>query len=142
MASDPTLGKLMTPGEVSALFRVGPATVSRWAKTGKLESIRTPGGHRRFKEAQVLALLDGDPPPQPDPLDAAAGSLWPAGHPAAAVRNRLQSAGIATVRELTALGAYDLEDIGLRPPQVDEIRLVLHRKGLALHGEIADTEAA
>ena len=130
--------KLMTPGEVSALFRVNPVTVSRWAKAGKLEAIRTPGGHRRFREADVRALLAGDPPPQPDPLDAAAGSLWPAG----AVRNRIQAAGIATVRDLTAHSARELADIGLRPEQVDEVRLALYKKGLALYGEIADTAAA
>ena len=131
--------KLMTPGEVSALFRVSPVTVSRWAKAGKLEAIRTPGGHRRFREADIRALLaDCPPPPQPDPLDAAAGSLWPAG----AVRNRIQAAGIATVRDLTALAARDLADIGLRPGQVDEVRLALHKRGLALYGEIADTAAA
>jgi excisionase family DNA binding protein len=38
---------LLTPAEVAALFRVDPKTVTRWAKAGKLTSIRTLGGHRR-----------------------------------------------------------------------------------------------
>lgn len=38
---------LLTPAEVAALFRVDPKTVTRWAKAGKLSSIRTLGGHRR-----------------------------------------------------------------------------------------------
>ena len=46
-------GKLLTPGEVAALFRVDPKTVTRWAKTGKLSSIRTLGGHRRFPQTEV-----------------------------------------------------------------------------------------
>lgn len=50
---------LLTPAEVASLFRVDPKTVTRWAKARKLDTIRTLGGHRRFKESQVLALLDG-----------------------------------------------------------------------------------
>lgn len=48
---------LLTPAEVATLFRVDPKTVTRWAKAGKLTSIRTLGGHRRFKESEVKALL-------------------------------------------------------------------------------------
>ena len=48
---------LLTPAEVVALFRVDPKTVTRWAKAGKLTSIRTLGGHRRYKESEVKALL-------------------------------------------------------------------------------------
>lgn len=45
---------LMTPAEVAALFRVDPKTVSRWAEAGKLPSVRTLGGHRRFPADEVL----------------------------------------------------------------------------------------
>jgi excisionase family DNA binding protein len=48
---------LLTPSEVATLFRVDPKTVTRWAKSGKLTSIRTLGGHRRYKESEVKALL-------------------------------------------------------------------------------------
>ena len=48
---------LLTPAEVASLFRVDPKTVTRWAKAGKLTSIRTLGGHRRYKESEVKALL-------------------------------------------------------------------------------------
>ena len=48
---------LLTPSEVASLFRVDPKTVTRWAKSGKLTSIRTLGGHRRYKESEVKALL-------------------------------------------------------------------------------------
>ncbi len=50
---------LLTPAEVAALFRVDPKTVTRWAKAGKLSAIRTLGGHRRYRAAEVQALLDG-----------------------------------------------------------------------------------
>jgi excisionase family DNA binding protein len=50
--------KLLTPAEVAALFRVDPKTVTRWAKAGKLSSIRTLGGHRRYWENEVRGLLE------------------------------------------------------------------------------------
>ncbi len=50
--------RLLTPAEVATLFRVDPKTVTRWAKAGKLSSIRTLGGHRRYRETEVRRLLD------------------------------------------------------------------------------------
>jgi len=49
--------KLLTPAEVAAMFRVDPKTVTRWAKAGKLSSIRTLGGHRRYRESEIRRLL-------------------------------------------------------------------------------------
>lgn len=51
--------KVMTPGEVARVFRVDPKTVSRWAAAGRLRYFRTMGGHRRFYEADVRALVNG-----------------------------------------------------------------------------------
>jgi excisionase family DNA binding protein len=51
---------LLTPSEVATLFRVDPKTVTRWAKAGKLTSIRTLGGHRRYRESEVRVLLEGN----------------------------------------------------------------------------------
>jgi excisionase family DNA binding protein len=50
---------LLTPAEVAALFRVDPKTVTRWAKAGKLSSIRTLGGHRRYRAEEVRRFLEG-----------------------------------------------------------------------------------
>ena len=50
---------LLTPAEVATLFRVDPKTVTRWAKAGKLTSLRTLGGHRRYRESEVRSLLGG-----------------------------------------------------------------------------------
>lgn len=47
----------MTPAEVAKAFRVDPKTVTRWAKDGKLSSIRTPGGHCRYRKAEVETFL-------------------------------------------------------------------------------------
>lgn len=54
---EPVKSKLLTPAEVAELFRVDPKTVTRWAKAGKLSSIRTLGGHRRYWESEVRDLL-------------------------------------------------------------------------------------
>lgn len=53
----PEMERLLTPAEVAAMFRVDPKTVTRWARDGRLTAVRTLGGHRRYLESQVLALL-------------------------------------------------------------------------------------
>jgi excisionase family DNA binding protein len=50
--------ELLTPSEVAVMFRVDPKTVTRWAQAGKLSSIRTIGGHRRFRISEVQRFLD------------------------------------------------------------------------------------
>lgn len=52
--------RLLTRGEVAALFRVHPNTVLAWVRRGCLTTRRTPGGHLRFKASDVLALLAGE----------------------------------------------------------------------------------
>lgn len=54
--------RLLTPREVAALFRVDPKTVARWAVAGRLGRVRTPGGHGRYRESEVRALLQGRGP--------------------------------------------------------------------------------
>jgi excisionase family DNA binding protein len=49
--------RLLTPAEVAAILRVGSRTVSRWAPQGRIDAIRTSGGHRRFHETEVSVLL-------------------------------------------------------------------------------------
>lgn len=56
----PVYDALLTPAEVANMFRVDPKTVTRWAKTGRLTSIKTLGGHRRYRETEVRKLLEGD----------------------------------------------------------------------------------
>ena len=60
--------RLLTPGEVAAMFRVDPKTVTRWAKVGRIKSTRTLGGHRRFSESEVRARLEDGFEPDADPL--------------------------------------------------------------------------
>lgn len=60
-ALPPDSGPLLTTAEVAAMFRVESKTVTRWVRAGKLTSIRTLGGHRRYREVEVRALLAGIP---------------------------------------------------------------------------------
>ncbi|GHH67125.1 hypothetical protein GCM10017673_13780 [Streptosporangium violaceochromogenes] len=53
----PYIEPLLTPAEVAAVFRVDTKTVGRWARAGRLTSVHTLGGHRRYREAEVRALL-------------------------------------------------------------------------------------
>jgi excisionase family DNA binding protein len=50
-------GRLLTGRQVAEMFRVDPKTVTRWASSGRIGFIRTPGGHRRFRESEVRELL-------------------------------------------------------------------------------------
>lgn len=68
-ARTPDAEPLLTPAEVATMFRVDPKTVTRWAKAGKLTSIRTLGGHRRYREAEVRALLAGIPQQRSESLN-------------------------------------------------------------------------
>ena len=49
--------RLLTPAEIAELFKEHPLTVTRWANQGRIGSVRTLGGHTRYKEAEVLRLL-------------------------------------------------------------------------------------
>ena len=51
--------ELMTPAEVGAAFRVNPRRVREWADQGKLKPVMTPGGHRRYRVAEVKAIMEG-----------------------------------------------------------------------------------
>ena len=43
--------------QAAGLFKVPLSTLADWANAGKLASIRTPGGHRRYREPDVRALI-------------------------------------------------------------------------------------
>ncbi|HZU15064.1 MAG TPA: helix-turn-helix domain-containing protein [Candidatus Dormibacteraeota bacterium] len=44
-------------GEASRLLGISQGTLRRWADRGQVASFTTPGGHRRFPRAAILALL-------------------------------------------------------------------------------------
>jgi excisionase family DNA binding protein len=47
---------LLTPREAARILGVRVATLGWWARVGALKpAVRTPGGHRRYRRADVLA---------------------------------------------------------------------------------------
>ena len=47
--------------EVARLFGVSLSTVTRWARTGLLQTVRTPGGHYRYRSEDMRrAARSGD----------------------------------------------------------------------------------
>lgn len=49
---------LLRPGQVAILLQVSRRSVAAWASDGRLPSITTPGGHRRFRAADVRRLVE------------------------------------------------------------------------------------
>jgi len=47
----------LTLGQASRTLGVTPNTLRRWADRGQISSFTTPGGHRRFLESAVQALV-------------------------------------------------------------------------------------
>lgn len=41
----------------AGLFRVPWSTLYGWTEAGRIKATPTPGGHRRYKESDVLALI-------------------------------------------------------------------------------------
>jgi excisionase family DNA binding protein len=58
----PQHDELVTPRELAKALRVDVKTTTRWAAEGKLRSVRTLGGHRRFFRADLEAILRGETP--------------------------------------------------------------------------------
>ncbi len=50
-------GRLLRTREVALLFEVSERAVTDWATRGRIPSIRTPGGHRRYPADAVARLL-------------------------------------------------------------------------------------
>ena len=53
--------RLLKRWEVAELLGVSPNTVSRWAREGRLPSVLTLGGHRRFASEDVEKLVRRGP---------------------------------------------------------------------------------
>lgn len=49
--------KLLTPEKVCAALNVSIQTLRLWDESGKLSAIRTPGGHRRYRESDIYKFI-------------------------------------------------------------------------------------
>jgi excisionase family DNA binding protein len=58
---------LLTPREAARILGVRVATLGWWARIGALKpAVRTPGGHRRYRRADVLAYGEATSIADPD----------------------------------------------------------------------------
>lgn len=55
--------------DASAMLGVSPATLRRWSVAGKIETFRTPGGHRRYARSTLEQLLPGPSGREPSLAD-------------------------------------------------------------------------
>jgi excisionase family DNA binding protein len=62
---------LMTPAEVAAILHIDAHKIARWSDQGRLRSVRTPGGHRRYFAADVLTLAQRHAPGSAQPRASA-----------------------------------------------------------------------
>jgi excisionase family DNA binding protein len=53
----PSQPNYLLPSQVAEIMHVSPKTISRWSVEGKLPFTRTLGGHRRFREDEIRALV-------------------------------------------------------------------------------------
>lgn len=68
-------GDLLTTREAAALLGVGTTSIKRWADSGLLRCVKTPGGHRRFPRDAVQALMGASLPVEPRSSDWSADWL-------------------------------------------------------------------
>ena len=50
--------KLISPKRASKMLGVHPVTLINWEKNGKLECVKTLGGHRRYKLEDIKKILN------------------------------------------------------------------------------------
>lgn len=55
------MGRLLSPGDAAELLGITSDTLRRWERNGLIESERTPGGQRRYREGDIRAMLTGEP---------------------------------------------------------------------------------
>ncbi len=96
--------RLLRPGEVAELFGVDQRPVGRWAKQGRLPAVRTIGGHYRFPENAVRALLWRLSPAERSALEVLEASrghadTWPVSQ---SVARALAGRGLVIINEAQA----------------------------------------
>jgi excisionase family DNA binding protein len=83
-------GKWLSLGEAASRLGVDEATLRHWADTGKIRTFRTPGGHRRFQQDDLQALIQREIPRVDDLADLVErrSAKLLAGSPARPLRDR------------------------------------------------------
>jgi len=58
MSNLPNNSKYFTPKQAAAYLNLSLSTIKNYIYSGRLKSYRTPGGHHRIKEEDLLGLLN------------------------------------------------------------------------------------
>ena len=84
------VGRWLPLGEAASVLGVDEATLRHWADAGRVRTFRTPGGHRRFLQDDLQALIQRDTPRVNDlgHLVARRGAKLLAGTPAKPLQAR------------------------------------------------------
>ena len=107
-------GTLLTPREAAAAIGVSYPTVKHWILTGKLKTIKTPGGHHRIPGAALKRYL----PPIPKPPGAASRERF------RNVSGRNQLVGTIVEVKISGLLAKVVLEIG-QPPRAQRITSII-----------------
>jgi excisionase family DNA binding protein len=62
--------KFYTTKQTAEFLNVAASTIVRWDFEGKIHPLRTPGGHRRFTEEELLRVLGLQSPSESSVLKA------------------------------------------------------------------------
>jgi len=60
--------RVFSSTEIGRLLGVDPSSVNRWIDAGRLRAHRTPGGHRRVLEPDLLSFVEAQQLPVPEEL--------------------------------------------------------------------------
>ena len=105
---------LLPPREAAAAVGVSYPTVKHWILTGKLKTIKTPGGHHRIPGAALKRYL----PPIPKPPGAASRERF------RNVSGRNQLVGTIVEVKISGLLAKVVLEIG-QPPRAQRITSII-----------------
>ncbi len=97
----------ITLGQACKLLGVNESTLRRWADAGHVRSFRTPGGHRRFSEEDLRALVAGQSVSTREPYTSISNMAL------ARIRRRLQRGRSQAAPWYSGLGEDDKDR--LRP---------------------------
>jgi len=98
------VARWLTIGEASTLLGVNPTTLRHWADLGQVRTFRTPGGHRRFAQEDLLSLLSKGDPAGPLPIDLPA-------HLLARVRRRMHGSRSASANWVRGIADAEREEL-------------------------------
>jgi len=48
---------MLNINDASKFINVSKSSLRRWEKEGKIKPLRTPGGHRRYDERELLKII-------------------------------------------------------------------------------------